>query len=105
MIRKVDVVNELLKRVQLLNVRNSLPRSHTSDCSLLQVADRRVRTYSGGMKRRLSVALAFLGDPQIVFLGKTHLSPIIATILFLPSQMSPLQEWIQRFVATYGTSF
>ena len=35
----------------------------------LQVANHRVKTYSGGMKRRLSVALSFLGDPSIMFLG------------------------------------
>ena len=34
-----------------------------------QVADYRVNTFSGGMKRRLSVALSFLGDPKIMFLG------------------------------------
>ena len=27
-------------------------------------------TYSGGMKRRLSVAMCFIGDPQIVFLDR-----------------------------------
>lgn len=37
---------------------------------LSQVADYRVSTFSGGMKRRLSVALSFLGDPKIMFLGK-----------------------------------
>ena len=35
-----------------------------------QVADHRVNTFSGGMKRRLSVAMCFLGDPGIVFLGE-----------------------------------
>ena len=36
----------------------------------VQVADNRVGTFSGGMKRRLSVALSFIGDPKIVFLGR-----------------------------------
>lgn len=27
-------------------------------------------TYSGGMKRRLSVAMSILGDPKIIFMGK-----------------------------------
>ena len=79
-------VNKLLKRVQLFNVRDSLthttsthslthPHTHslihsltTSVRTLPQVANHRVRTYSGGMKRRLSVALAYIGDPQILFL-------------------------------------
>ena len=30
----------------------------------------RVQTYSGGMKRKLSVALAFLGDPKVVLLDE-----------------------------------
>ena len=29
-----------------------------------------VRTFSGGMKRRLSVAIAAIGDPQIIFLDE-----------------------------------
>ncbi|KXZ51841.1 hypothetical protein GPECTOR_11g28 [Gonium pectorale] len=29
---------------------------------------RRVSAYSGGMKRRLSVAIAFIGEPQVVYL-------------------------------------
>ena len=69
--QKTEEVNELLKKVQLLNVSYSLTHLHTTECTLPQVANRRVRTYSGGMKRRLSVALAFIGDPQIVFLGMT----------------------------------
>ena len=36
----------------------------------LQVADHRVKTFSGGMKRRLSVALSFLGDPRVIFLDE-----------------------------------
>eukprot|EP00798_Chlamydomonas_sp_ICE-L_P019212 gene19212-25829_t len=31
-------------------------------------SNRRTSTYSGGMKRRLSVAMALMGDPQVVFL-------------------------------------
>lgn len=42
-----------------------LPPSHPP-----QVANHRVNTFSGGMKRRLSVALSFLGDPEIMFLGE-----------------------------------
>ena len=65
----------------------------TSVRTLPQVANHCVCTYSGGMKRRLSVALAYIGDPQILFLGKTPL-PLLSTILSPPPQMSPLQEWM-----------
>lgn len=35
---------------------------------LTEAAHQRSGSYSGGMKRRLSVAIALLGDPKIVFL-------------------------------------
>lgn len=31
---------------------------------------RQVRKYSGGMKRRLSVAISFIGDPLVVYLDE-----------------------------------
>jgi ABC-type multidrug transport system ATPase subunit len=37
---------------------------------LTAAAAKRSSSYSGGMKRRLSVALALLGNPQLVFLDE-----------------------------------
>lgn len=34
------------------------------------VADKQVRAFSGGMKRRLSVAISFMGDPLVVYLDE-----------------------------------
>jgi hypothetical protein len=34
------------------------------------VADKQARQYSGGMKRRLSVAISFIGDPLVVYLDE-----------------------------------
>ena len=41
------------------------------------VADKQARMYSGGMKRRLSVAISFVGDPLVVYLDEpsTGLDP------------------------------
>ena len=37
---------------------------------MLDKADAQVKTLSGGMKRRLNVAMALIGDPRIVFLDE-----------------------------------
>ena len=44
---------------------------------LQSAANRRVKTYSGGMKRKLDIAMSLLGDPQIIFLDEptTGLDP------------------------------
>ncbi|MBL8064108.1 MAG: ATP-binding cassette domain-containing protein [Anaerolineales bacterium] len=45
--------------------------------SLNDAADRRVSTYSGGMRRRLDIAMSLVGKPQIIFLDEptTGLDP------------------------------
>ncbi len=45
--------------------------------SLAEAATRRVSTYSGGMRRRLDIALSLIGDPAVVFLDEptTGLDP------------------------------
>jgi ABC-2 type transport system ATP-binding protein len=44
---------------------------------LTDAADRRVSTYSGGMRRRLDLAMSFVGKPQLIFLDEptTGLDP------------------------------
>lgn len=44
---------------------------------LTDAADRRVSTYSGGMRRRLDIAMSLIGRPQIIFLDEptTGLDP------------------------------
>ena len=60
---------------------------------LSEAATKPVSTYSGGMKRRLDIAMSLIGDPQVVFLDEptTGLDPagrreVWATIKDLASQ-------------------
>ncbi|XP_060072042.1 uncharacterized protein LOC132551915 [Ylistrum balloti] len=50
----------------------------------LDFADRTVHTYSGGMKRKLSIAIALLGDPQVVFLDEptTGMDPVAKRLVW-----------------------
>ena len=53
---------------------------------LTQYADRTSGTYSGGNKRKLSAAIALLGNPPVVFLVKllhTVMFPALSRITFL----------------------
>ncbi len=45
--------------------------------SLTDAGDRRVATYSGGMRRRLDIAMSLIGDPPVIFLDEptTGLDP------------------------------
>lgn len=45
--------------------------------SLTDAADRRAGTYSGGMRRRLDIAMSLVGDPSVIFLDEptTGLDP------------------------------
>ncbi len=44
---------------------------------MTEAADRRVSTYSGGMKRRIDIAMSLVGNPKIIFLDEptTGLDP------------------------------
>ncbi|XP_020242626.1 ABC transporter A family member 2-like [Asparagus officinalis] len=57
---------------------NSAVEKSLAEVKLTRAAKVRAGSYSGGMKRRLSVAIALLGDPKLVFLDEptTGMDPI-----------------------------
>jgi ABC-type multidrug transport system ATPase subunit len=48
----------------------ALTKERLQAVRLWEVRHKPARTYSGGMKRRLSVIIATLGDPKVVFLDE-----------------------------------
>jgi len=64
---------------------------------LVHAADRKVRTYSGGMKRRLDLALALVHDPQIIFLDEP-------TTGLDPQSRSALWEEVGRLAKDEGVT-
>lgn len=69
----------LTMMAQLLRVDNykEIIEKLLFDFDLLEAADRRVATYSGGMKRKLDIAMSLIGDPSVIFLDEptTGLDP------------------------------
>src|SRR5215211_1349138 len=64
---------------------------------LTEAADRKVRGYSGGMKRRLDLALALVHRPRILFLDEP-------TTGLDPQSRTALWEEVQRLVADRGVT-
>lgn len=58
-----------LKGVPISKMR-ALAEERLTAVRLWDVRHRPTRAYSGGMKRRLSVVIATLGDPKVVFLDE-----------------------------------
>jgi ABC-2 type transport system ATP-binding protein len=69
---------------------------------LTQAGDRKVRTYSGGMKRRLDLALALIHDPSILFLDEptTGLDPQSRTALWEEVGRLARDEGVTVFLTT-----
>ena len=69
---------------------------------LTQAADRKVRGYSGGMKRRLDLALALVHDPAILFLDEptTGLDPQSRSALWAEVGRLAKEQGVTVFLTT-----
>lgn len=69
----------MMGRLYHLNKANSVKRAHQllEQFDLVDAADRKVKTYSGGMRRRLDLAISLIATPPILFLDEptTGLDP------------------------------
>jgi ABC-2 type transport system ATP-binding protein len=70
---------ELIGRLYRLGLRDAATRSEQllKDFDLVEAASRPVKTYSGGMRRRLDLAMSLIAAPPIIFLDEptTGLDP------------------------------
>ncbi len=67
----------MIARLRHLQNPRQIAEDLLSRFALLEAADRRVSTYSGGMRRRLDIAMSLVGRPQLIFLDEptTGLDP------------------------------
>ena len=69
---------------------------------LTKVTNVRAGTFSGGMKRRLSVIISTIGDPKVVFMVSYCSSFKKATATKDICRMNRQQAWIPSIVDTFG---
>lgn len=67
----------MIAKLRHLNNPRQVADSMLNRFGLTDAADRKPSTYSGGMRRRLDIALSLVGNPQIIFLDEptTGLDP------------------------------
>jgi ABC-2 type transport system ATP-binding protein len=67
----------MIARLRHLNDSRLVADELLNRFGLIEAADRRVSAYSGGMRRRLDIAMSLVGKPQIIFLDEptTGLDP------------------------------
>ncbi len=60
----------MIARLRHLNNPSQVAEDLLKRFGLTDAADRRVSTYSGGMRRRLDIAMSLIGKPQVIFLDE-----------------------------------
>ena len=60
----------MIARLRHLNNPRQVADDLLNRFGLTDAADRRVSTYSGGMRRRLDIAMSLVGKPQLIFLDE-----------------------------------
>jgi len=60
----------LVARLRHLEDPGSIANALLERFSLTDAADRKVATYSGGMRRRLDIAMSLIGNPPVIFLDE-----------------------------------
>ena len=67
----------MIARLRHLNNPRQVADDLLKRFGLTDAADRKVSTYSGGMRRRLDIAMSLVGKPQLIFLDEptTGLDP------------------------------
>ena len=60
----------MIARLRHLKDPPQVPDGLLNRFGLTEAADRRVSTYSGGMRRRLDLAMSLIGKPQVIFLDE-----------------------------------
>ncbi len=61
---------QMIARLRHLDHPRDIAEGLLKRFGLTEAANRRVSTYSGGMKRRLDIAMSLVGKPQVIFLDE-----------------------------------
>ena len=61
---------QMIAKLRHLKNSNEVANELINRFAMSEAADRRVGTYSGGMKRRIDIAMSLVGNPIIIFLDE-----------------------------------